>query len=112
MPPQEKWKTRSLDADWSELRDQARGRGALSNASGRFEKQYAEPFDDGWDAEEEPPTLKTETILEKPKTIITYNPSPYIGFDRRTNPHPDRDPCRHDLFPPPTPAHTISPGMR
>jgi DNA repair photolyase len=48
-PPQEKWKTRSLGADWSETRDQARGRGALSNATGRFEKQYAEPFDDGWE---------------------------------------------------------------
>ena len=27
MPPQEKWKTRSIEADWSELRDQAVGEG-------------------------------------------------------------------------------------
>ena len=73
MPPQEKWKTRSREADWSETRDQARGRGAMSNATGRFEKQYAEPFDDGWDNDEKLPTLKTETMVEKPKTIITYN---------------------------------------
>jgi DNA repair photolyase len=92
MPPQERWKTRSIDADWSELRDQARGRGALSNASGRFERQYAEPFDDGWTADEKPETLKTEAILEKPKTIITYNTSPDIGFDRTINPYKG---CEH-----------------
>jgi DNA repair photolyase len=92
MPHQEKWKTRSNSADWSELRDQARGRGARSNASGRFERQYAEPFDDGWTTEEKLPTLQTETILEKPKTIITYNTSPDIGFDRTINPYKG---CEH-----------------
>jgi DNA repair photolyase len=91
-PPQEKWKTRSLGADWSEARDQARGRGALSNATGRFEKQYAEPFDDGWEQEEKPETLKTETIVERPKTIITYNTSPDISFDRTINPYKG---CEH-----------------
>ncbi len=93
-PPQDRWKTRSLNADWSEARDQARGRGALSNATGRFEKQYAEPFDDGWDASEEdaPSTLKTETIVERPKTIITYNTSPDISFDRTINPYKG---CEH-----------------
>jgi len=92
MPPHERWKTRSEDADWSELRDQARGRGALSNASGRFERQYADPFDDGWTTEEKLEALKTETILEKPKTIITYNTSPDISFDRTINPYKG---CEH-----------------
>jgi DNA repair photolyase len=91
-PPQEKWKTRSLGADWAETRDQARGRGALSNASGRFEKQYAEPFDDGWEADEKPETIRTETIVERPKTIITYNTSPDISFDRTINPYKG---CEH-----------------
>ena len=95
-PPQEKWKTRSRDADWSETRDQARGRGALSNATGRFEKQYAEPFDDGWDSvssgDEKPATIQTETIVERPKTIITYNTSPDISFDRTINPYKG---CEH-----------------
>jgi DNA repair photolyase len=91
-PPQEKWKTRSLEADWSETRDQARGRGALSNASGRFEKQYAEPFDDGWEKDEKPETIQTETIVERPKTIITYNTSPDISFDRTINPYKG---CEH-----------------
>ncbi len=96
MPPQDKWKTRSLGADWSEQQDLARGRGALSNATGRFEKQYAEPFDDGWgDGEDEdfkPQTLQTETIRESPKTIITYNTSPDIHFDRTINPYKG---CEH-----------------
>ncbi len=96
MPPQERWKTRSLGADWSETQDLARGRGALSNATGRFEKQYAEPFDDGWgeegDEDWKPQTLKTETIVERPKTIITYNTSPDISFDRTINPYKG---CEH-----------------
>jgi DNA repair photolyase len=91
-PPQEKWKTRSLGADWSEERDSARGRGALSNATGRFEKQYAEPFDDGWEKDDKPETIRTETIVERPKTIITYNTSPDISFGRTINPYKG---CEH-----------------
>lgn len=93
MPQQPDWKTRSAGADWSELREAARGRGAVSNATGRFESQHAEAFDDGWERDGEPPaTIRTETIVERPKTVITYNTSPDIHFDRTINPYKG---CEH-----------------
>jgi DNA repair photolyase len=97
MPPQPQWRSRSRDADWAKDQDRANGRGARSNASGRYERQHVQPFDDGWsdlDGELDwaPPPIRTETILEKPKTIITYNTSPDIGFDRTINPYKG---CEH-----------------
>jgi DNA repair photolyase len=93
MPQAKGWNQRSRGADWSELQAAARGRGAVSNRSGRFESQFAEPFDDGWgDGEDAPPALRTETIPERPKSILTYNTSPDIGFDRSINPYKG---CEH-----------------
>ena len=43
-----------------------RGRGAQSNASGRFESLVREAFDDGWTAEDEAPAqLKTVVTPER-----------------------------------------------
>jgi DNA repair photolyase len=64
-----------------------RGRGAVSNPAGRYEKAGREAFDDGWNREEELPPLPTEIIVEKPRTIITRNDSPDIGYDRSINPY-------------------------
>ena len=52
-----------------------RGRGAASNASGRFEPTAREDFDDGWTRDEAPEPLKTEVTWEKPKAIITRSVS-------------------------------------
>src|SRR5579872_4821747 len=66
----------------------ARGRGAHSNASGRYEALVREAFDDGWtDADAEAPKLKTTLQPDASRTIIARNDSPDIGFDRSINPY-------------------------
>ena len=67
--------------------DRRRGRGASANPSGRYEPAQREGFDDGWDIEEELPSLPTEVIVEKPRTIITKNDSPDILFEKSINPY-------------------------
>jgi len=69
-----------------------KGRGARSNASGRYEAEQREAIDDGWDAGEvddgeELPPLRTEVTIETPRKIINKNTSPYVGFDRSINPY-------------------------
>ncbi|KAF0230359.1 MAG: radical SAM domain [Beijerinckiaceae bacterium] len=64
-----------------------RGRGAVTNVSGRFEKHQAEAFDDGWGEPEELPPFRTQTTMERAVTIITRNTSPDIPFDRSINPY-------------------------
>jgi DNA repair photolyase len=63
-----------------------RGRGAPSNASGRFETQRREALDDGWTPSEVEP-LRTEVTLERARAILTRNESPDISFDRSINPY-------------------------
>ena len=65
-----------------------RGRGAVSNQTGRFEAETHEPLDDGWGTiEEDAPRLETTLTKETPRTIITFNKSPDIHFDRSINPY-------------------------
>lgn len=64
-----------------------RGRGALSNASGRFEAGARVAFDDGWELDEALPPLRTRVQEERARTIITRNESPDISFDRSINPY-------------------------
>ena len=64
-----------------------RGRGAVSNRAGRFEGLAHLPQDDGWDMGEELPRLVTETRAEQAKSLITYNKSPDLPFDRSINPY-------------------------
>ena len=67
--------------------DRRRGRGASANPSGRYEPAQREGFDDGWEIEEELPSLPTEVIVEKPRTIIAKNDSPDILFEKSINPY-------------------------
>ena len=69
-----------------------RGRGALSNAVGRYEKQTRVLVDDGWDdgwrtEDGAPAPLRTEVIHDATRSIIARNKSPDISFDRSINPY-------------------------
>jgi DNA repair photolyase len=64
-----------------------RGRGALTNESGRFEPRSRIPVDDGWDIDEAPPPLRTQVTDETARTILTRNTSPDVPFDRSINPY-------------------------
>ena len=92
---------------------QIRGRGARSNASGRFEAQAREAFDDGWTpADPEPGQLRTTVTPEKAKVIISRNDSPDIGFSASINPYRG---CEHGcVYCYARPAHAymgLSPGL-
>ncbi|WP_036766708.1 PA0069 family radical SAM protein [Parvularcula oceani] len=63
-----------------------RGRGARSNATGRFERLQREAFDDGW-TDDAPEEHRTEVTQEPARKIVTFNDSPYVGFDRSINPY-------------------------
>jgi DNA repair photolyase len=91
-----------------------RGRGAVSNASGRYERYARVLLDDGWtepQGEDAPPPLKTEISIDSTRTIITRNQSPDISFDRSINPYRG---CEHGCiycFARPTHAYLgMSPG--
>src|ERR1700712_124604 len=69
-----------------------RGRGALSNQVGRFEKQARVLVDDGWDDgwradDAAPPPIRTEVVHDATRTIIARNKSPDISFDQSINPY-------------------------
>ena len=68
--------------------DGRRGRGAVSNAAGRYESAGRLAVDDGWDNLDEPPQpLRTQMIRDSTRSIIARNDSPDIGFDRSINPY-------------------------
>lgn len=69
-------------------REYRKGRGALSNATGRFESTTREEVDDGWGSLDEPlERLVRNEIEDKSRTIITRNESPDVPFDRSINPY-------------------------
>jgi DNA repair photolyase len=90
-----------------------RGRGARTNATGRFESQVREAFDDGWTLDDvEPVQLTTTVSPEKAKVIITRNDSPDVGFSASINPYRG---CEHGcIYCYARPAHAymgLSPGL-
>ena len=93
-------------------RERRRGRGAQSNASGRYEPLARTAFDDGWEKIEDLPPFKTSVTVDATRKIITRNDSPDISFDRSINPYRG---CEHGCvycFARPTHAYLgLSPGL-
>ena len=93
-------------------RERRRGRGTVSNASGRYEPLARVAFDDGWQGLEDLPPFKTTVTADSTRKIITRNDLPDISFDRSINPYRG---CEHGCvycFARPTHAYLgLSPGL-
>jgi DNA repair photolyase len=91
-----------------------KGRGAVSNGSGRFETEQRVAFDDGWGSADEavPQRLATTLSVDATRTIIARNDSPDIGFGRSINPYRG---CEHGcIYCYARPSHAylgLSPGL-
>jgi DNA repair photolyase len=106
-----------VEKDFPELavaidRGRRRGRGAQTNASGRYEAEARVAFDDGWQSLEDLPPFKTTVAIDTSRKVIARNDSPDIGFDRSINPYRG---CEHGCvycFARPTHAYLgLSPGL-
>ena len=89
------------------------GRAAGYNPANRFDRLAAEAADDGWPGADDPlPVLRTEVRVEAPRSAITRNTSPDVGFDRSVNPYRG---CEHGcIYCFARPSHAflgLSPGL-
>lgn len=89
-----------------------RGRGTASKVDPRYLDRQYEPFDDGWDCNEEEAPIRTTVTVEKPRTVISRNRSPDVPFDQSLNPYRG---CEHGCiycYARPTHAYLdLSPGL-
>jgi len=90
-----------------------KGRGSASRPDQRFQELQREWVDDGWDSLEILPEKVTTTLeVDNARSIISYNESPDVGFDRSINPYRG---CEHGCiycFARPTHAWLgLSPGL-
>jgi DNA repair photolyase len=92
------------------------GRGAIGNPAVRFDAQSSAAFDDGWSTLTcdigDLPRLDTTLTRDSSKTVISWNNSPDLGFDRAVNPYRG---CEHGCvycYARPTHAYLgYSPGL-
>ncbi len=89
------------------------GRGAGINPPARYVDRVRVADSDGWDLGEEPLRAPETTVLpEHAKSMLSFNDSPDIGFDRSLNPYRG---CEHGcVYCYARPAHAymdLSPGL-
>ena len=97
----------------SRTRRVERGRGAVANPAGRYEREVAEAVDDGWASLETPlPALVTRVEPDRAQRLITRNASPDVPFEQSINPYQG---CEHGCvycFARPSHAYLgLSPGL-
>ncbi|HLA71345.1 MAG TPA: PA0069 family radical SAM protein [Steroidobacteraceae bacterium] len=89
-----------------------KGRGALSQPPGRFDKLTQTLEHDGWYEEEQPDKRETVVLPEPARTVISRNKSPDIFFQASINPYRG---CEHGCvycFARPSHAYVgLSPGL-
>lgn len=89
-----------------------RGRGADWNPPIRFLKHCHEAVDDGWDTDDALPNLRRQVVDEAARTVLSYNRSPDLPFDRSVNPYRG---CEHGcIYCYARPSHaylSLSPGV-
>ncbi|GAB4274424.1 MAG: PA0069 family radical SAM protein [Pararhodobacter sp.] len=90
----------------------APARGTLAQPAPRHEPLAREWADDGWDLPEEIRTVRRDVALETPRSAISWNQSPDLGFDRAVNPYRG---CEHGcIYCYARPTHAwlgLSPGL-
>ena len=90
----------------------APARGTCAQPASRFDRETREWDDDGWDLPEEGRNVVREVAMERPRSVIAWNNSPDLGFDRALNPYRG---CEHGCiycYARPTHAYLgLSPGL-
>tara|TARA_R110000868_G_scaffold92100_4_gene255479 strand:+ start:237109 stop:238284 length:1176 start_codon:yes stop_codon:yes gene_type:complete len=115
FPDQDQMDPPSFDPNILPARKQ-KGRGAISNSDGRYEKFSHQAYDDGWISglmeDADTPRTKTTLGIDGARSVITRNQSPDVPFDRSINPYRG---CEHGCiycFARPTHAWLgLSPGL-
>ncbi|MAL38369.1 MAG: radical SAM protein, partial [Thalassospira sp.] len=84
------WSMAATDLNILPARGQ-KGRGAVSNIDGRFERHTHQAIDDGWLGtlmeDQHAPRTKTTLGIDGARSVITKNQSPDVPFDRSINPY-------------------------
>ncbi|EBA17629.1 radical SAM domain protein [Roseobacter sp. SK209-2-6] len=92
-------------------KERRKARASLSNAPGRFDLSR-ERFEDEWYQDPETDVIRTTIRQEQARSIISYNRSPDLPFDRSVNPYRG---CEHGCiycFARPSHAYLgLSPGL-